>query len=389
MNFSDSLSEFRFLSELYASDSPDAVLLAEYPSSNSAETRYQNTDKFIIHDPYPPPESSLLKVLGPHHLMYCWGDSLPVTSDIKPPDILIDHWAHIFGDDVRPHWQSLDEKASHITLFPHESLKTEQQEVDPEMLYAVHSKEALAHIDCPQAGFLESISPPCIIKLSHGYANTGNFFIHDEKDAQKAQAYIDRHWPDAKTVINELIEDIDEDYGVQFYLRQSGEIVWLGFTEQIFNKQNRWAGGRFSAKIQDKLYPEFIKIARPVAEYLHQNGYYGVVGIDILQNNKGELFLVDLNPRLTGITPFLTASRLFSKEEMNEGIYCPSLPFPGTLAALIETVENIQDAKVAVLSAYEDLKASKTLCHISVNAPSFEICQKIMQNLSMKRNTLA
>ena len=64
------LPSLKFLSELYAQDAPDAVLLAEYPSSNSDETQFQNRSKYIIYDPFPPPTRALLKVLGPHHLMW-------------------------------------------------------------------------------------------------------------------------------------------------------------------------------------------------------------------------------------------------------------------------------------------------------------------------------
>jgi len=35
----------RLLSELYAADASDSVLLTEYPSSNSNETRFQNARK--------------------------------------------------------------------------------------------------------------------------------------------------------------------------------------------------------------------------------------------------------------------------------------------------------------------------------------------------------
>ena len=77
--------DLRFLSELYAQDVPSAVLLTEYPSSNSDDTLFQNKTDFIIHDPFPPPRPELLKRLGPHHLMCCWGDKVPVTSDVALP----------------------------------------------------------------------------------------------------------------------------------------------------------------------------------------------------------------------------------------------------------------------------------------------------------------
>ncbi|MEJ2669700.1 MAG: ATP-grasp domain-containing protein [Gammaproteobacteria bacterium] len=381
MRFADSLTEFTFLSELYAEDAPQGVLLAEYPSSNSTATRYNNTHKFIIHDPYPPPAYALLKVLGPHHLMHCWGGEMPVASEVRPPERLLTHWVRVFGEAVRPRWQSPNGDARYITLFPFETLPTTQHFMDPEQLYALHGKEALANIECPQMKVLEKAKPPCVIKLSHGYAGKGNFVVRNEADLHAARAELERRWPDARTVVNEFMQDIVGDFGVQFYVRRDGEVVWLGFTRQIFNEQKHWAGGSFSADMQDTLSPHFEEMVRPVAKYLHRNGYYGVAGIDVLQNRSGSFFLTDLNPRLTGITPFLMASRiLLGQAGLTDGIYSPSLSFSGTLRELIERADRITDARVIVLSGYEDLEAGRVTCHLAVHATSPDVAQKVLAN---------
>ena len=93
----------RLLSELYAVDTSDSVLLTEYPSSNSNETRFQNDREFQIHDPFPPPRRELLKYLGPHHLMCGWGNLLPVTSEIAPQAMLLEHGQEAFGPTGIPH----------------------------------------------------------------------------------------------------------------------------------------------------------------------------------------------------------------------------------------------------------------------------------------------
>ena len=173
IKFSD---DVRFLAELYHNDAPSACLLAEYPSSNSDETVFQNKTQFIIHDPFPPPRE-LLTSLGPHHLMCCWGDSLPVTSQVAPPAMLTQHWQRVFGDNGVPNWKNFDASDRFITLFPHQSISPARQLVDPAINYELHSKEVIEKIDCPQAKIFDSIQPPCLVKLSHGYAGLGNFFI--------------------------------------------------------------------------------------------------------------------------------------------------------------------------------------------------------------------
>lgn len=381
MSFNDSLSAFRFLSELYERDTPDAVLMTEYPSSNSPKTRFQNKTAYIIHDPFPPPPIGLLKTLGPHHLMYGWGDKLPVTSELKPSIALTDHWRRMFGEVGCPTWEAIQEDRRYITSFPFETMNASQQVIDPATFYGLHSKEAIAEIPCSQAEVYNEIQFPCILKLSHGYAGLGNFFVRNEADLEKATAQIDTQWPDAPIVINQLLTSIIGDYGVQFYLDKQGEIIWLGFTQQVFNETGRWTGGVFNAEIQDNFYHEFLKIAEPVARYLHRNGYFGVVGIDILQNRDDEFFLVDLNPRLTGITPFLIASRLFIADGYYHGIYAASVELSGNISDAIKRAETISDTRVLILSAYQAPKSQTVKCHLSINGKSLSACEASLLEL--------
>ncbi|MBV1881288.1 MAG: ATP-grasp domain-containing protein [Pseudomonadales bacterium] len=387
MSFSHSLSEFVCLSDLYVSDVcaegvPNAALLAEYPSSNSSETQFRNTSQFIIHDPYPPPARELLKILGPHHFMCGWGDRISVSSEIQPPNVLTQHWEDMLGQPGHVRWKSFDLESRYITLFPFESIPAEKQVVDPKVLYRLHSKETIAKIDCPQAGVLDEPRIPCIIKLSHGYAGTGNYFIQSQGDLIEAQQKIKKNWPGSVTVINELVGDIANDYCVQFYVDLTGAVTWLGVTEQLFSQDKRWQGGTFIGKQQDLLYSQLAAIVDTVASYLYQSGYFGVVGVDILRDKKGQLFLVDLNPRLNGSTPFLHASRQFLRQGYTEGVYVPSVSLSGTLEEVIAKAEDIKGAKVMIQSAYELSDKKQTTCHVSINASSLKRCYEILNSLN-------
>lgn len=378
MSFKESLSKFDFLSELYERDAPDAVLMTEYPSSNSPEARFQNKTKYVIHDPYPPPPVSLLKTLGPHHLMYGWGNKIPVSSELNPSRILTDHWERAFGKKGVPNWLPYNHKHNYITSFPFETIPESQQIIAPDMLHHLHSKKAIAEIPCSQAAVFDHVQFPCIMKLSHGYAGLGNFFIRNKDDLEKTHLKIDAHWPDAPIVINQILSNIVGDYGVQFYLNKKGAIIWLGFTEQIFDKSGRWSGGIFNADMQDELYEDFLKIAEPVAKYLFERGYFGVVGIDILRNKNNDFFLVDLNPRLTGSTPFLIASRLFISDGYTQGVYAASVELSGDLSDIIKRAEEIKEARVLILSACQEPDASSTKCHISISANNYQMCTKTL-----------
>jgi len=383
----ETLETLNYLSELYVQDAPDAWLLAEYPSSNSPETRFKNESKFIIHDPFPPPRRELIKYLGPHHLMCAWGQHVNVTSEVRPTQTLTDHWQRVLGKNSCPNWEPFNNSADYITLFPHESLPAAQQVVDPVTNYAIHSKEVIANIDCPQADVLDSVIPPCIVKLSHGYAGLGNYLIESTDDEIAMKAELANHWPTATLVVNSIVENVTNDFGVQFYLRRDGSMVWLGFTEQMFNSNKRWCGGTFSADQQLEMFDGLCTMIEPAGRYLHAQGYFGLVGIDILRNADGDFFLVDVNPRLTGITPFLMASRIFARDDgLKEGIYQARRRFTGTLENLTGIAEKISDAKVVVLSAFEDAEASgetTTICHISVSSKSQDRNQQILAELEL------
>ena len=384
-------TNFRLLSELYAIDAPDSVLLTEYPSSNSKETRFQNDREFQIHDPFPPPRRELLKYLGPHHLMCGWGNSLPVTSEINPQEILLNHWQQTLGPNAVPTWQSLDQTCdtpplpSCVTLFPHQSLLPQQQVIDPAVYYQMHSKEAIAKIDCPQAAVLDQVSYPCIAKLTHGYAGLGNFFLNDANDHAAMLADLKQYWPTASVVINSIIPDIIGDYGIQFYLHRDGSTVWMGLTEQHFNHTNRWCGGSYDARQQQTLQEPMKPFVEAITNYLHANQYFGVVGFDVLKTEADEFFLVDLNPRLTGITPFLVASRIFNAELGHlAGVYQASCKFNGSLEQLIAVAEAESDCKVLVLSAFEETVAGKTTttCHLSASGKSQPTCLATLDRLT-------
>ena len=388
----ESLPKLRFLSELYRHDCPQAWLLAEYPSSNSDETRFQNRSKYIIHDPFPPPPRELIKVLGPHHLMCAWGTRLPVTSELAPPRLLTAHWEKVFGNDGVPDWRPFESDhdslpapgTQYITLFPHQSLAANQQVVNPDVNYAIHSKEVIEQIDCSQADVLGTVIPPCIVKLSHGYAGLGNFFIHDAADETEMREQLSVHWPDATLVTNSIIENITDDFGVQFYLRKDGSMVWLGLTEQLFDSNKKWCGGTFSADLQSELFEDLCTMIEPAGHHLHNCGYFGLVGIDILRDGSNQLFLVDVNPRLTGISPFLMASRMFAQEGLTEGIYQASRRFQGSFEQLIAAAEAVEDARVVVLSGLDaspGVPEATTICHLSVSSESQGHNQQVLRDL--------
>jgi predicted ATP-grasp superfamily ATP-dependent carboligase len=209
----------------------------------------------------------------------------------------------------------------------------------------------------------------------------GNFLVRTVFDESIMREQLAQHWPDAKLVANSIIENVVSDVGVQFFLRRDGGAVWLGLTEQQFNEKRRWSGGVYSAAQQQQLRDGLADFIGPTATHLHAEGYFGLVGIDVLTDADGDRFLVDVNPRLTGVSPFLMASRQFQNEGAGEGVYLASQRFGGNLDQLMSAAEAVADARVLILSAYEDAGGQTTICHLSISSDSQETNRAILDEL--------
>ena len=48
-------------------------------------------------------------------------------------------------------------------------------------------------------------------------------------------------------------------------------------------------------------------ITKAIGATLQAEGYKGIFGVDFLLDDSGELYVIEVNPRITGVTPLLTA----------------------------------------------------------------------------------
>lgn len=86
-------------------------------------------------------------------------------------------------------------------------------------------------------------------------------------------------------------------------------IQWLGWTSQIFDDQNNWIGAVVDWNEQQNMKERFYETTIPVKEYLHKNGYFGIVGI--LCNDQ-ESFVFDINARITDASTLLLLAPHFA-----------------------------------------------------------------------------
>lgn len=76
---------------------------------------------------------------------------------------------------------------------------------------------------------------------------------------------------------------------------------------------DKFCGAQILAADQNTdVHQEAERIAREIGQVLQAEGYRGIFGIDFLMDAADELFVLEINPRITGVTPLLTA--LFTGE---------------------------------------------------------------------------
>jgi hypothetical protein len=132
---------------------------------------------------------------------------------------------------------------------------------------------------------------------------------------------------------------------------------------------------------------KFYAIIESVSQFAHQNGYYGFIGIDLLEDRAGALHLIDANIRVNGSTALCLQRHVLlglGKEyaKYSSG-YWSALSFEDTL----QSIRNELDSKdFIILSALENQTSQgiRTDIYGIVASESLEEMQHIESRLKQK-----
>lgn len=201
-----------------------------------------------------------------------------------------------------------------IVNFPFESIPAKKHAVNPDIHYRLSCKTRIPEMGAPFPRYMprDHYTLPCMIKAAQGKGKRGTFLVRTEEHAQKAFSELSKNFCDAEIVITEVIEDILKCLIVQMYLFQDGHIYCLGVkhkTNRQFCKEtaNCVRPPDVDWNEQEQLKEEVWDLVIPVTKYLHENGYFGFVGIEILVNNKGK-YVIDVNLKISSSTNLLLIS---------------------------------------------------------------------------------
>lgn len=380
-------------SELFANDIQDAKYgyYVSYPST-AGWSHFPNTQKYLIQDG----NSEERKVaynktaqMEPWRVSSVMGDDIPIILMERPPEPLLGYWREHFGFkydnlDVYPHQNIFNELNSSdkydkiLSLFPFDHLDKEKHAIDPDEHYRLLSKVTLAemgvhypkftHYDLDEVDISQVKTPdefPFLVKVSHGLAGEGTYIIRNKEDLDYCAVDIRQYLKVGlvKTVlVSEFVLNEVGNYCVQFYVDKQGKATLLGATNQMVTEEGEMIGGviRYSDTM-DKFHHKIAVLSR----FLHKHGYFGVVGVDVLENADGEMFVIDANIRVNGSTPLCVLRRNLQQEKKEYAKFSTGYTIDCPLdEGLVRLHRDLEHKDFVIVSANEFIQDKKIKTHI-------------------------
>ncbi|KAF3889924.1 MULTISPECIES: ATP-grasp domain-containing protein [Nostocales] len=403
-------------SDLFAKDIKDLRygLLPNYPAT-AAWAAYPNTKKFFLQDGSSEANKTPFDKLcqkEPWKNLAVLGDLVPGITIVQPPKLLIQYWQEHFGFSYSNlellHCSVyLDELSQSdrfdklIALFPFDRLKPEKHAVDPDTHYRLLNKVTLADlgVQCPKYESynlhnfnLDDIKLPekfpYLIKTSHGLSGEGTYIIRSTSDLNycfdELRKYLDIKLLDT-IIVSEFVKNVVENYCVQFYLNKTGEIVLVGTTGQLVTPDGNYLGGLIHYRATDM--SKFYEMIAAIGKYAYEQGYFGMIGFDVLEDKDGQLYAIDANFRINGSTPLCLQRQTLLGLGKEVAKYSSNYRMSGTLDFILTTLKSELDRKdFIILSALEKVKYGNIYTEIYgiVSGESIEEMQYIEKKLQSK-----
>jgi hypothetical protein len=227
-----------------------------------------------------------------------------------------------------------------------------------------------------------------LIKTSHGLSGEGTYIIKSASDLnyclEELRKYLDIKLLDT-VIVSEFVKNAVENYCVQFYVSKAGDITLIGTTRQLVTPEGNYLGGLIHYRETDM--SRFFEMIAAVGQYAHKQGYFGVIGFDVLEDKDGQFYAIDANFRVNGSTPLCLQRHTLLGLGKEVATYSSDYRMDGTLDSILVTLKPDLDRKdFIILSALEKVKYGKIYTEIYgiVAGETVEEMQHIEQNLKEK-----
>lgn len=403
------------LSDLFTQDIGDQsyALVLNYPATASWAA-YPNVKKYFLQDgSSESTKTSFDKICQkePWKNLAVLGSSLPGVVINSPHSLLTQYWREHFDFhntqleemDCSTYLNDLNQSDrihQVITLFPFDHLLPEKHAVNSDTHYRLLSKATLSElgVSCPtyQTYALDQVSLdklplpsqfPYLIKTSHGLSGEGTYIIRNASDLnyclEELKKYLSIHL--LKTIIvSDFVKHEVNNYCVQFYINKQGDITLIGVTQQLVSSEGNYLGGLIDYTNDMS---KFSNMIAAVGQFAHRQGYFGVIGFDVLEDRDGQLYAIDANFRINGSTPLCLQRHQLLKLNKTIAKYSSDYRMEGTLDSILTTLKpNLEKKDFLILSALEKVKYGKIYTEIYgiVAGETLQEMQQIEQSLHHK-----
>jgi hypothetical protein len=216
---------------------------------------------------------------------------------------------------------------------------------------------------------------PFVVKLQQTLYGDGTFIITTE---EKRQSVINRlpsiwhhnlsrtnasnlHLRPATIIVSEFITSKPGEqisWAITFFVRRDGTATFISCCPQNFTEEDTWDGASITYSEQGAYEQRFAKTVSEVASYLNCKGYYGCVGIDVLEDVNGKQWVVDLNVRPPGsLILGLLKGYLYHERGFNESTLYSQIETKWTKEKFLEQFrDQLATGRIVITAWYDDLE---------------------------------
>lgn len=158
---------------------------------------------------------------------------------------------------------------------------------------------------------LRNTKPPFVLKLTQSLGSVGTMLVKNKEDIEETIKHVSEvqkeslprvtsdnaHIYPASLVLSDFLPGITN--ALNFYVRRNGSVKFLGACHQLSTRTTK--GGRQHTALtlsqQDELEKKFKDTLKDIGKVLHDEGYFGPCGADIMETEDGTQYVIDLNVR--------------------------------------------------------------------------------------------
>ncbi|EME86525.1 uncharacterized protein MYCFIDRAFT_83656 [Pseudocercospora fijiensis CIRAD86] len=208
--------------------------------------------------------------------------------------------------------------------------------------------------------------PPYVLKLTQSLSSVGTLLVKNEEERKEVvdqvESYLREYLPHitkenahlrtTSLILSDFIPG--ETMALNFFVRKNGSVVFLGACHQLATGESGRQATAITYAEQEKLQKKYQCTLDKIGQALHEEGYYGPVGADIMENpDEGTLFTIDANVR----SPLSFVLYLFRGHLNEKRGFATSLVYECIMLTLSrdrfekEFNEELHDARIILLGS--------------------------------------